>query len=127
MEHSPGFLKLVDESRRRVREITPEEAGERMRQDANAVLLDVREDHEWEQGHIKGAVHLAKGILERDLEKRVPDTGTEILMYCGGGYRSVLAAEAAQKLGYKNVASVKEGYKGMARREWPIESGAQQS
>ncbi len=112
---------MVDESRQRVREVTPEEAGERIRQNPGAVLLDVREDHEWREGHAKGAIHLSKGILERDLEKRFPDPDTEILMYCGGGYRSVLAAESAQKLGYRNVGSVKEGYKGMAQRGWPIE------
>src|SRR5438874_12938892 len=106
VQHSPGFLKLVNEARSRVKEITVDEARDRLARDPKAVLMDVREDGEWQAGHATQAVHLGKGILERDLEKTVPDMGTEIILYCGGGYRSVLAADAAQRMGYRNVHSL---------------------
>jgi rhodanese-related sulfurtransferase len=80
----------------------------------------VREDNEWQQGHAKNAVHLGKGILERDIEKLIPDQNTEIIMYCGGGYRSALTAEVAERMGYKNVASLIGGYKGLAQANWPM-------
>jgi rhodanese-related sulfurtransferase len=120
MQHSPGFLKLVDDARTRVKEISLEEARERLRQNSRAVLLDVREDHEWQAGHAKEAVHLGRGILERDLERLYPDPDTEIIMYCGGGYRSALACDAAQKLGYRRVYSLIGGYKALAASGWPI-------
>jgi rhodanese-related sulfurtransferase len=120
MEHSPGFLKVVNEARPRVRELTIEQARERVKQNPKAVLIDVREDREWEQGHAAEAVHLGRGVLERDIEKMYPDRDAELILYCGGGYRSVLAAEMAQKLGYRNVASVIGGYKGMLAAEWPM-------
>ena len=123
MEHSPGFLKLVNEARPRVKEITVAEARERLEQNPRSVLLDVREDHEWQKEHAHQAVHLGKGILERDLEKRFPDLNTEIIMYCGGGYRSVLTAMAAQNLGYRNVSSLIGGYKAMVESHWPMKSG----
>ena len=85
-----------------------------------AVLVDVREDNEWASGHAVEAVHLGKGVLERDLEKKFPDPNTELLMYCGGGYRSVLTAEVAQKLGYRHVFSIMGGYKGMLAAQWPM-------
>ena len=120
MQHSPGFLKLVNEARARVREITVGEARERLTRNAAAVLMDVREDTEWLAGHATQAVHLGKGILERDLEKAVPDPDTEIIMYCGGGYRSVLTADAAQRMGYRNVCSLIGGYKGLLGADWPM-------
>ena len=120
MEHSPGFLKLVNEARSRVKELTIEQTRERLRQNPKAVLVDVREDREWENGHATEAVHLGKGVFERDLEGKFPDRKTELLLYCGGGYRSVLAAEVAQKMGYENVASVMSGYKGMLAAQWPM-------
>src|SRR3954462_13003549 len=113
MEHSPGFLKVVTETRPRVKELTVEQARERLRQEPIAVLVDVREDREWESGHAAEAVHLGRGVLERDLEKRFPDPSTELILYCGGGYRSVLAADIAQRMGYENVFSVVGGYKEM--------------
>src|SRR5450759_3250987 len=97
MEHSPGFLKLVNATRPHVRDITLEQARGRLAQNPKIVLLDVREDHEWQKGHALQGVHLGKGVLERDLEKMFPDPNTEIILYCGGGFRSVLTAEAAQK------------------------------
>lgn len=120
MEHSPGFLKVVNEARDKVREITIEQARERLAKNAKAVLLDVREDGEWQRGHAKEARHLGKGVLERDIEKMFPDTNTEIIMYCGGGYRSALTAEVAQRMGYKNVASLIGGYKGLVQANWPM-------
>ena len=120
MQHAPGFLKLVNEAREHVKEITVEEARERLARDPKAVLMDVREDGEWQAGHAAQAVHLGKGILERDLEKTVPDAGTEIIMYCGGGYRSALTADAAQRMGYRNVYSLIGGYKGLLAANWPM-------
>jgi rhodanese-related sulfurtransferase len=120
MQHSPGFLKLVDDARTRVKEISLEEARERLRRNPRVVLLDVREDHEWQAGHAVEAVHLGRGILERDLERLYPDPDTEIIMYCGGGYRSALAGDAAQKLGYRRVYSLIGGYKALAASGWPI-------
>lgn len=120
MEHSPNFLRLVDEARPRVHEITIAEAQTRLVERPRCVLMDVREDHEWESGHAIGAVHLGRGILERDLEKMYPHFDTEILMYCGGGYRSVLTCDAAQKMGYRNVHSIIGGYRGMVAAGWPM-------
>ena len=120
MEHSPGFLKLVNDTKPRVREISVDETRSRLKQNSKAVLLDVREDHEWQAGHAVEAKHLGKGILERDLERTFTDPDTEIIMYCGGGYRSMLTCEAAQKLGYGNVSSLAGGYKAMVKANWPM-------
>jgi rhodanese-related sulfurtransferase len=123
MHHSPGFLRLVNEARAHVKELTVAEAREHLSKNPDAVLLDVREDGEWEKEHAVEAVHLGKGILERDLEARFPDQGRELIMYCGGGYRSVLTAEAAQKLGYQNIYSLKGGYKALVEAKWRMKSG----
>ena len=120
MQHSPGFLKLVNEARSRVKETTVDEARERLARNPKAVLMDVREDHEWQAGHAAQAIHLGKGILERDLEQRFPDPDAEIIMYCGGGYRSALTADAAQQMGYRNVYSLIGGYKGLVAGNWPV-------
>ncbi|PYJ63627.1 MAG: sulfurtransferase [Verrucomicrobia bacterium] len=120
MQHAPGFLRLVNEARSRVKEATVDEARERLARNPKAVLMDVREDHEWQAGHAAQAIHLGKGILERDLEKTVPDAETEIIMYCGGGYRSALTADAAQRMGYRNVYSLIGGYKGLIAANWPM-------
>jgi len=122
MDHSPGFLKLVNEARPRVKEITIDEARERLSKNPKAILLDVREDLEWQKGHATQAVHLGKGILERDLENMIPDPDAEIIMYCGGGYRSILTAISAQKMGYRNVCSLMGGYKGLVQAGWPMKS-----
>jgi rhodanese-related sulfurtransferase len=124
MEHSPGFLKMVNEARPYVKEITIEEAREQLAKKPQAVLLDVREDHEWQKGHAAQAVHLGKGILERDLEQMFPDLNREIIMYCGGGYRSVLTAAAAKKMGYRQVYSLIGGYKALVKAQWPMKSDA---
>jgi rhodanese-related sulfurtransferase len=120
MDHSPGFLKLVNEARPSVKEITIEEARERLKKNPEAVLMDVREDDEWKKEHAAEAVHLGKGILERDLEAMFPDTNREIIMYCGGGYRSVLTAAVAQKMGHRKVFSLIGGYKGLVQAGWPM-------
>ena len=123
MDHSPGFLKLVNEARTRVKEITIAEARARLAENPKAVLLDVREDREWDNGHAAEAVHLGKGVLERDLENQIPDPNTEIIMYCGGGYRSALTSDAARQMGYRNVFSLIGGYKGLLAAQWPMVGG----
>jgi len=123
MDHAPGFLKLVNDAKTRVREITIGQARERLKQNPQAVLMDVREDREWQKEHAVEAVHLGKGILERDLEKLYPDPDKEIIMYCGGGFRSALTCDAAQKMGYRNVHSLAGGYKAMAQSGWSMKSG----
>jgi len=119
MQHSPGFLALVHEAKKSVNEISVAEARARLAVNPKIVLLDVREDHEWKEGHAAEAIHLGKGILERDLEKKYPDPNTEILMYCGGGFRSALTCDAAQKMGYRKVSSIIGGYKGLVAAGWP--------
>ncbi|NBV24490.1 MAG: sulfurtransferase [Proteobacteria bacterium] len=120
MDHSPGFLKIVNEARATVREVTIEELRARLAANPHAVLLDVREDAEWQAGHAEQAQHLGKGILERDIEKRFPDPDAEIIMYCGGGFRSALTCDVAQRMGYRNVASLIGGYKGLVTAGWPM-------
>ena len=123
MQHAPGFLRLVEDARTRVQEVSLDAARERLRVNPQAVLLDVREDHEWAAGHVQGARHLGKGVLERDLEGLFPDPDTEIIMYCGGGFRSALTCDAAQKMGYRRVASLIGGYKALVAAGWPIVQG----
>lgn len=120
MQHAPGFLKLVNEARPHVKEITIAEAQARLAQNPKVILVDVREDDEWRKDHAANSIHLGKGVLERDLEETIPDTNAEIIMYCGGGYRSVLTADVAQRMGYKNVASLIGGYKGLVGANWPM-------
>ena len=120
MDHAPGFLKLVAEAKKHVSEISVAEARAKLNAHSQIVLIDVREDHEWQAGHAVEAVHLGKGILERDLEKLYPDANTEIIMYCGGGFRSALTCDAAQRMGYRNVHSLIGGYKGMVAASWPM-------
>ena len=122
MDHSPGFLKVVNEARPRVKEVTIAQARERLAQNPRVILLDVREDLEWRKGRAEQAVHLGKGVLERDLEKMIPDANAEIIMYCGGGFRSVLTADSAQKMGYRNVTSLIGGYKALVEAGWPMKS-----
>jgi len=120
MDHSSGFLKMVNEAKAKIKEITIEEARARLAQNPKAVLLDVREDSEWANGHAIQAVHLGKGVLERDIEKMFPDPNTELIMYCGGGYRSALTADAAQRMGYRKVVSLIGGYKALVQAGWPM-------
>lgn len=120
MQHSPGFLKLVDDAKTRIREVAIEQLRARLQANPSLVLIDVREESEWAAGHASEAVHLGKGILERDMEVRFPDKDAEIVMYCGGGYRSALTCDAAQKMGYTNVTSLIGGYKGLVAAGWPM-------
>jgi rhodanese-related sulfurtransferase len=124
MDHSPGFLALVNDAKKRVRELSVAEAHARLAVNPHALLMDVREDHEWQAGHVAEAVHLGKGILERDLEKAYPDKDTEIIMYCGGGFRSALTADAAQRMGYRKVASLIGGYRALVMANWAMKAGA---
>ena len=122
MKHSEGFLKLVNDRKERIREVTVEETRERLESNPAAKLIDVREDNEWETAHAAGAIHLSKGIIERDIEVTVPDKRTEVILYCGGGYRSALAADVLQEMGYTNVFSMAGGWKAWKEAEGPVES-----
>lgn len=122
MEHSPGFLELVNESRENVSELTVEQARNLLASGENVILIDVREDREWDKQHASDAVHMGKGILERDIEAKFPDKSTELIMYCGGGFRSVLTADVARRMGYGNVHSLVGGYKAMLEAGWPMDT-----
>ena len=111
MKHSEGFLNIVNDAKSRVREVSVAHAQQRMSEDEDVKLIDVREDHEWNEAHAAGAIHLGKGIIERDIETTVPDKGTELILYCGGGYRSALATDALQRMGYTNVFSLAGGWR----------------
>ncbi|MBI2796779.1 MAG: sulfurtransferase [Gemmatimonadetes bacterium] len=112
MKHSPGFLAIVERSKARVPEVTIAQVQARLAAGAGIRLVDVREDCEWEAGRIAGAEHLGKGVIERDIEGAIPDKDAEIVLYCGGGYRSLLAGDALQQMGYTNVASMAGGWRG---------------
>ena len=120
MKHSEGFLKLVNESKSRIREVSVDQTRERTQGDSAARLIDVREDDEWRAGHAAGAEHLGKGIIERDIEATVPDKSTELILYCGGGFRSALAADVLQQMGYTNVFSMAGGWKAWKDSGAPI-------
>ena len=121
-KHAPRFLKLCEDTKSRVKETTVDEVKRRMdRGDRGFVLVDVREESEWNAGHIPGAMHLGKGVIERDIEAKIPDTGKEIVLYCGGGFRSALAAENLQKMGYTNVISMDGGWRGWKEAGHPVE------
>ena len=119
--HAPGFLKLVDEAKTRVREVSAAETRARMAKNPSAKLVDVREDLEWQAGHAAGAVHLGKGIIERDIEAQIPNKDTEIILYCGGGFRSALAGDALQQMGYTNVTSMAGGWRAWNEIGAPVE------
>lgn len=122
MQHQEGFLKLVHEAKSRVRECTADEVMARLTSGAACHVVDVREESEWEAGHIKGAIHLGKGIIERDIEKKIPDHGSEIILYCGGGFRSALAADNLQKMGYQNILSMDGGWRAWKENDFPSEA-----
>jgi len=121
MQHANGFLKLVADAKSRVRETTVDEVAARQKRGEKLILVDVREDSEWAAGRAKGAIHLGKGIIERDIEKAIPDHAAEIILYCGGGFRSVLAAENLQKMGYENVVSMDGGWRDWTAKGHPTE------
>jgi rhodanese-related sulfurtransferase len=123
VQHSPGFLRLVDDAKSRVREI--DVAGTRRQlEQKKAVLIDVREESEWAAGHARGALHLGKGVIERDIEQRVPDKSAPIILYCGGGFRSALSADNLQKMGYTNVVSMAGGWRAWQAEGAPVEKGS---
>jgi rhodanese-related sulfurtransferase len=122
VKHSPGFLKLVDDAKSRVREVSVEETRRKL-ESGKVQVIDVREESEWAAGHARGASHLGKGIIERDIEARVPDRNAEIILYCGGGFRSALSADVLQKMGYRNVASMAGGWRAWQEAGAPVEGG----
>jgi rhodanese-related sulfurtransferase len=122
-QHSPGFLKIVEDAKRRIRELTVDQVKAKLDRGDKFLLVDVREESEWAKDHVAGAVHLGKGIIERDIEQRIPDKGAEIVLYCGGGFRSALAADNLQKMGYTNVLSMDGGIRGWREKRYPLEQG----
>jgi len=123
MAHSPQFLKLVNESKTKVKETNVDDVKRRMDAGEKFLLVDVREDNEWANGHLPRAVHMGRGIIERDIETAVPDTGTKMILYCGGGFRSALVADNLQKMGYTNVESMDGGWKGWVAAGLPTAKG----
>lgn len=121
MKHSEGFLKVVNDAKTRIKEVTVGEARERLAANSGARLIDVREDNEWDDSHAAGAIHLGKGIIERDIEVTAPDKSSELILYCGGGYRSALAADILQQMGYTNVWSMAGGWKAWKESGAPVE------
>lgn len=121
MVHSEAFVRLVADAKTRIEEISRAELDRRLAAGEEPVLIDVREDHEWSGGHIPRAVHLGRGILERDIEGLVPDRSRCIVLYCGGGFRSALAADNLQRMGYARVLSLAEGYRGWTGEGRPVE------
>lgn len=118
-QHATGFLQLVKEVMARVQEITADEVCAMLERKEKLVLIDVREDSEWAAGHIEGAQHMGRGIIERDIENAIPDKSTPIVLYCGGGYRSALSADSLQKMGYTNVLSMAGGWSGWCEKDYP--------
>jgi rhodanese-related sulfurtransferase len=123
MQHSPRFLKIVDDARRRVRECSVDDVKNKLDQGQKFLLIDVREDNEFAKDHRPGAIHLGKGIIERDVEERVPELDTLMILYCGGGYRSAMAADNLQKMGYTNVISMDGGIRGWREKNYPLTKG----
>ncbi len=122
-QHSPRFLQLVADARTRIRECTVEEVKQRIERGERFALIDVREESEYAAGHAVGAIHLSKGVIERDIESKFPDVHTPLVLYCGGGYRSALAADNLQKMGYTNVVSMAGGWRAWVQAGLPIEHG----
>ncbi|MEO8578863.1 MAG: rhodanese-like domain-containing protein [Gemmatimonadales bacterium] len=120
MKHSPGFLKIVDDAKSRVREVSVDEARRKF-EAGKAMLIDVREESEWMAGHARGAEHMGKGVIERDIEQLVSDKSSELILYCGGGFRSALSADNLQKMGYTNVASMAGGWRSWQEAGAPVE------
>ena len=123
MKHTPGFLKIVNDARTRVKECTVADVKQKLDRGEKFHLVDVREESEWAKGHLPKAEHLGKGIIERDVETKIPDLEAEIILYCGGGFRSALAADNLQKMGYTNVISMDGGWRGWNEAGHPVEKG----
>jgi len=122
-QHAPRFLQIVQDAKTRIKECTVEQVKVRLDRGEKFHLVDVREESEFAKDHLPGAIHLGKGILERDVEAKVPDTGAEIILYCGGGFRSALAADNLQKMGYTKVLSMDGGIRGWREKGYPLTSG----
>lgn len=112
MKHAPGFLKMVDDAKSRIKEVDIHQVKQWLDSDKQFSLIDVREDREWAAGHLPRSIHIGKGIIERDIEQAIPDPNATLVLYCGGGYRSALAADSLQKMGYTDVASMDGGWRG---------------
>ena len=121
MQHNPGFLNLVNDAKSRVREIDLEAYRQLRQSDDPHILIDTREESEWAAGHVKGAVHMSKGVIERDIETKVPDKSTPLVLYCGGGFRSALVADNLQKMGYTNAISLDGGWRALKDSGFEIE------
>ncbi|MGR3177215.1 MAG: rhodanese-like domain-containing protein [Candidatus Anammoxibacter sp.] len=119
--HSDKFLGIVNDARSRIKETNPDEVKDKLDCNEDFYLVDVREESEWTKGHIPNSIYIGKGIIERDIEKKIEDTGAEIILYCGGGFRSALAADNLQKMGYNNVISMDGGYSGWVKAGYPVE------
>jgi len=122
-QHMPGFLKIVADAKNRIRELTADQVKAKLDRSEKFHLVDVREESEWTKDHVAGAVHLGKGIIERDIERRIPDPQAEIVLYCGGGFRSALAADNLQKMGYTNVFSMDGGIREWREKRYPLTTG----
>lgn len=127
MAHNPGFLKRVEECKKKIRELTVAQVADKFRRGEKFYFVDTREDEEWKAGHAKGAIHIGKGVIERDIETEIPDKGAEIILYCGGGFRSAIAAESLQMMGYSNVYSMDGGIRGWREAGLPEENGQEDS
>ena len=123
MAHAPKFLAIVNDAKKRVKETNVQDVKRRMDAGEKMTLVDVREETEWANGHLPGAIHLGKGIIERDIETRVPDTSAKLVLYCGGGFRSALSADNLQKMGYTSVESMDGGWKGWVAAGYPTRKG----
>jgi len=121
MAHSPAFLQIVNDAKTRIKEIDINGYKKMLAAGENPVLVDTREESEWAAGHAKGAVHLSKGVIERDVETKIPDKNTKMVLYCGGGFRSALAADNLQKMGYTSVISLDGGWRAYTQAGLPVE------
>ncbi len=122
-QHSPRFLKIVENAKKRIREVSVDDVKTKIDRAEKFVLVDVREESEWAKDHLPGAIHLGKGVIERDVEERVPDLNAPVVLYCGGGYRSALAADNLQQMGYRNVLSMDGGIREWRERGFPLSKG----
>ncbi len=120
MAHAPEFLKLVQDAKSRIRETDVQTVKRQLDAGEKIVVVDVREESEWTRGHIPGAVYIGKGVIERDIEQKVPDKNATLVLYCGGGFRSALAADSLQKMGYKNAISMDGGWRGWTESGYPV-------
>jgi rhodanese-related sulfurtransferase len=123
MQHTPRFLQLVNDTRQRIHEVTVDDVKARMQRGEKFLLIDVREESEWARDHLPGAIHMGKGVIERDVEQKVPDASIPMILYCGGGFRSALAADNLQKMGYTQVLSMDGGIRGWREKGYPLASG----